>query len=135
VQAPENATYTSAQGAEVSVKRVPMPGAPESVQQLQIQYGTHQRPGTVVWLPDVPRCWPTAEQIIDHYRHDRDNLGRPFGQRSPQTPAGSGSDGDRDAATPEIPPALENGSDKAEIAPTTEEQAGEGKWSGITGAQ
>jgi hypothetical protein len=92
---PENVTYISPRGVEVTVTRVSTPDAHSSVQQLQIQYGSHQRPGTVVWLPDVPRCWPKAEEIIGHYRHDRDNLGRPFGQRLPQGAVESGSEGDR----------------------------------------
>jgi hypothetical protein len=83
LEAPPNASYFSNYGVEVLVKRVPMPDTHGSVQQLQISYGTHQRPGTVVWLPDVPRCWPGAEEIIDHYLQDCDNLGRKFGRRSP----------------------------------------------------
>jgi hypothetical protein len=95
--APENVTYISSRGVEVTVKRVSMPDAHSSVQQIQIQYGFHQRPGTVSWLPNVPRCWPKAQEIIEHYRHDRDNLGRSFGRRLPQEATESGSEVDRDA--------------------------------------
>jgi hypothetical protein len=80
---PDDAIFINRTGIEVTVKRIPVADAPKSVRHIQIQYGSHQRPGTVVWLPDVPRCWPRAEQIIDHYLQDCDNLGRKFGRRSP----------------------------------------------------
>jgi|GEM_PF-6709473 hypothetical protein len=103
MEAPLSAAYASDRRVEVMVKRVAMPDAHSSVRQLQIQYGTHQRPGTVVWLPDVPRCWPKAEQIIDQFLQDRDNLGRPFGHRSLQRALESGSVGDRNTGVVWIP--------------------------------
>ena len=76
--------YHSQRGVEVRVTRIPVPDAPHPIQQLQIQYGLSQRPGTTVWYPDVPRCWRSAQRVIDHFIDDRDNLGRSFRKKLPQ---------------------------------------------------
>ena len=82
----ETGTFYSQRGVEVTVTRVPIPDAPGLVQQLQIQYGLNRRPGTIVWYPDVQRCWPRAQQVVEHFLEDRDNLGRTFLKKLPQRP-------------------------------------------------
>ena len=77
-QAPDDGIYTSQRGVPVRVQRVLTPDSPTGAQTLEIRYGDSGRPGTIVWFPDVVRCWDKAQQIIDHYRNDCDNLGRPF---------------------------------------------------------
>jgi hypothetical protein len=109
---PDDAIFISRTGIEVTVKRIPVADAPNSVRHIQIQYGSHQRPGTVVWLPDIPRCWPKAQQIIGYYCADRDNLGRQFRQRSPQEATGSGSEADQEVGVVDMAPVIGSSSVK-----------------------
>ena len=80
-RSPEVGTFSSRSGVTVTLQRIPQPDCPYGSQQWQVQYGAVNRPGTVAWFPDVPRCWPLVHQVAEWFRDDRDNLGRVFGRR------------------------------------------------------
>lgn len=78
----ESGDFISLRGVRVTVKRIPQPDCPRNSQQIQVQYRGKIRPGLVVWFPDVPRCEPSIRRVLDHYQHDRDNLGQEIPQAS-----------------------------------------------------
>jgi len=102
VPRPEDGVFISESGVTVTVERIPQPDCPNRSRLIEIRYGDRKRPGTVVWYPDVPRCWPDAHRIIGYFCDDRDNLGRPFSERSPQEAVESGSGGDPDPGQGDI---------------------------------
>jgi len=87
---PEDGVFISECGVTVTVQRLPQPDCPHGSEQIEVRYGERVRPGTVAWYPDVPRCWPTVNQIIGYFCDDRDNLGRPFSERPPREAVESG---------------------------------------------
>jgi len=103
MQVPENHIYTSRRGVPVTVRRIPVPDSPGGAEQLEVRYGKSGRPGTVVWLPDVPRCWRTVHQIIAWFRDDRDNYGKPFVERSRRGPLTDTTSRNRPTGREDIP--------------------------------
>ena len=88
----------------MTLQRVPQPDCPHSSRQWQIQYGSVNRPGTVAWFPDVPRCWPLVHEVAQWVREDKDCLGREFRNRAvgPCKPRGADEPGPTADGGPEV---------------------------------
>ena len=63
----------------------------------------------------MPCCYPKAQQVIENFLHDRDNLGRPFRQKSPVRAVETWSGGDRGDGAEDIPPTVKGGSPRTGI--------------------
>ena len=73
----------------------------------------------------MPCCYPKAQQVIENFLHDRDNLGQPFRQKSPVRAIETVSDGDRGDGADGMPPTVEGGSPRVEIERPLATQVGE----------
>lgn len=75
------ATYTSAMGRQVRVEKFDTPDDPCDTKQLWVRY--HQGgKGREIFYPDTPRFWPKAQEVVELYRQDIDDLGTPFKSQS-----------------------------------------------------
>jgi hypothetical protein len=71
----------SLKGIPISIKRVQTPDATLGAMTIEIHYGgkgASSHAGRRVWYSDIPRHWPKAIEVLDHYLNDRSNLGVAF---------------------------------------------------------
>ena len=91
---PISGIYTSQQGVEIKISRHPTPDGNGDISTLMIQYGNRIQPGTAVYLPDVPRCWPRAMRVFENFCNDLDSLGKQFRKAPPGRPMKAAPDGE-----------------------------------------
>jgi hypothetical protein len=71
----------SLKGIPISIKRMQIPNATLGAMTIEIHYGgkgASSHAGRRVWYSDIPRHWPKAIEVLDHYLNDRSNLGVAF---------------------------------------------------------
>ena len=71
----------SLKGIPISIKRMQTPDAALGAMTIEIHYGgkgASSHAGRRVWYNDIPRHWPKAIEVLDHYLNDRSNLGVAF---------------------------------------------------------